>query len=208
MKKKIVIMLAAVFILCGQVSAKEKDPNGLLTGIILMSMGGIVAYSGFRMVDISSPILSTQSFTWNDGDPSPWDATASGVIKNTGNVPLTNIILTVEYKDSMGAIIGSDTVADNKSSLAVGETSTFSSSYDCNLVQPRFISVRSWHRSATLYENSDLLTGFVGAGVIAAGVFFICDYFFDITDFFEGQEAKVQLSSSFDGVNLTVSKIF
>ena len=75
---------------------------------MLTAAGGLVAYSGFRLVDISAPGVSMPAFTTATAGPGPWVITTSGTVINTGNVDLKNLTITVYYKDSMGVDIASD----------------------------------------------------------------------------------------------------
>jgi hypothetical protein len=207
LKNKILLMVLSLAFFCTNIYAKEKDPSKLMAGIILASAGAIVAYSGFQMAEISVPEITTQSFVTVTTGTGPWDITAQSTIKNTGNVDVENIIMTVIYKDSMGAEITSENVS-LPDKLAVSGTYTYNSSALGLAAEPLFFSTRFWANYDKTYTTSSPSAAAVGCTIIAAGAFLICDYIFDITDFMEKTDVKVQLSAVNNGLNLMTSKSF
>ncbi len=211
MKKIIITFAVIVYYLNCNLYASEKTPQKLMAGLILVAAGSMVSYTGFKLADISRPEMSAQSFTWDKvSSGTNWDASAQGTIKNTGNLPLHNIKLTVIYKDSLGAELGQQTISpDNKSILLMpGDTDTFSSSVSALPEEPFFISTRFKADFFQEFESSNIATGYAGLAVIAAGAFFITDYFLDITDFFEKNDMKVQLSCNTGGLSLLAMRLF
>lgn len=210
MKNKILILLLALAVLCPNIYAEEKDPNKLLSGIILTIAGGFVAYSGFRMADITVADMKMQTFVTTTTETTPtWVISTTGTVKNIGNVPFENISVTVIYKDNMGTNIPSGTETISLSyDLEPGASGVFSSYLTGLEYEPVFVSARFYGDYTGIYETSSPETAFVGCAVAAAGVFFICDYIFDLTDLFEQKEIKVQLSMANNGFNLITSKSF
>lgn len=216
MKNKILAALLAVVLAAGQIQAeeqkKEKDPFQLVSGGLLVVVGAMASYLGFNMNNVSLPRISMQSFTWNDSETSPgsWEVSSSGTLQNSGNLDLRNITVTVEYKDFAGVLIQSQTVPiDTKTELLKpAETDTFSSSLTGLAYDPQFVSARFRADFTEEFVNTNITTGVIGSAVAAIGVFFICDYFFNITDFFLKQEIQVQLSALDGGFSFITSKNF
>jgi hypothetical protein len=207
LKNKILIILLALAFLCPCLQAKEKEPAKLIMGIFLTAAGGVFAYNGFQMADASWPSMNMPSFVTVTTGTGPWTVTTSGVIKNTGNVELRNISLTVYYKDTAGAEITNTTTAVSSTLAPGASTSVNFLPYDI-AEEPFFFSVKYTADFDRRMQNFNAPVGIAGSALCAAGVFLICDYIFDLTDFLEKNDAKAQLSMINDGFRLMASKSF
>lgn len=204
MKNKIVLIL--IFLLfCGQsIYAKEKDTAKLIAGILLTAAGGVVAYNGFQPVDVSFPDLSMASFATVTAGTT---ITTDGTIKNTGNVGLKNVKVTVIYKNSSGAEITDSTVDYSGTIAPDASEPLYIGPMDIG-TEPYFFSVEYRADFNRLYENNSVSTGIAGSVMIAGGIFLICDYFFDFSDFFEQKGVSVGLAAVNNGLSFTAAKAF
>jgi hypothetical protein len=209
LKNKILVVFIVLIVSGTNIYAKEKDTGKLIAGILLTAAGGVVAYNGFQMDEISFPEMTMASFstlTTNTG-PGQWSITTNGTLKNTGNVDLKNVSVTVIYKDYTGAEIADSTVTYSNT-FAPGNTSDLSTSSSNLPDEPLFFSVKYQADFKRLYENNSVSTGIAGAVMAAGGIFLICDYFFDFSDYFEQNGMKVSLAAMNNGLSFMTSKTF
>ena len=207
LKNKVLLICMIMVLSSPGVYAKERDAGKLIAGVLLTAAGGLMAYNGFQPADISSPDLSMASFSTVTTGTGPWSITTNGTIKNTGNVDLKNVNVTVIYKDSTGAEISSSTVAYGNT-IATGNTSGLSTTSTGLGSDPVFFSVKYQANFNRLYETYSVSTGIAGSVIAAGGIFLICDYFFDLSDFFEQKGVNVHLTAMNDGLSFMTSKTF
>jgi hypothetical protein len=151
--------------------------------------------------------MDMQSFTTVTTGSGPFTISANGTIMNTGNVDLRNIKITVYYKDTLGADI-TNTITAVSAPLAIGGSASVPIPAAIMGPEPLFFSVKYRADFDRKLENYSVPAGAVGSVIFATGVYFICDYIFDISDFLDKNDAKVQLSAVNDGFSLITSKRF
>lgn len=106
----------------------------LLLGSVLM-VGGLVTM-GLSIEDVTNAQLDYNDWDWSKEHETPygWHADAWGTLKNTGNVPLDNVRVTVQFFDSRGVEIFQEQTFPDKYGLGnfpLDEVDTWNSSMYC-----------------------------------------------------------------------------
>ena len=113
-------------------------------------------------------------------------------------------------RDFNNNVITSDTtLLDSGSSLLeLGQGDTYSVSLDCGVTEPYYASVEYSVDYDELWESKSISAGVTGSILAAAGVYLICDYFFDITDVLNKNFFKINIQSNNDGLAILACRSF
>lgn len=206
MKKNITFLFIFLFFLT-DIKGAQKNMTKLVGGTTLTCMGAMLTYWGFSLKSVSKPKLTMISFTWTKNFDTTWDENYSGTIRNSGNVDLSNIKLSIVFKDTNGTYITTQKI-DGPVTLKPGANYNFSNSYDTGSVEPGFVSVSYSADFTEMFENRDLVLGTSGIAIAACGIFFVVDYFFDFTEPLKKKNISLEITPCFAGIKFVASKIF
>lgn len=206
MKKNITFFVVFLFFMTN-INGAQKNMTKLVGGATLTCMGAMLTYWGFSLKSVSKPELSMLSFTWTKDFDTTWVANYSGTIRNSGNVDLSNIKLSIVFKDTSGTYISTQKI-DGPITLKPGANYNFSNYYETGSVEPGFVSVSYSANFTETLENRNLALGISGIAIAACGLFFVADYFFDFTEPLKEQNISMEITPCFAGIKFVASKIF
>ncbi|MCX8094554.1 MAG: hypothetical protein N3E50_10375 [Candidatus Goldbacteria bacterium] len=206
MRKSVIISLIFL-ILIANIEAEQKNLTKLVGGTALACVGALLTYWGFSFKSTSFPEITMQSFTWTKNFNTSWEENYTGTIKNTGNTDITNVKLSITFKDINGYPISTQ-IINGPSVIKTDSIYSFSNSYNTGSNEPGFVSVTYSGNFVELYETRDLFIGIAGIATAACGLFFIADYFFDFTTTLKEKNIAIKLLPEYSGIKLIALKNF
>ena len=206
MKKNITVFIVLLFF-CANINAAQKNLIKLVGGTTLTCMGALLTYWGFTYKNVSIPEITMLSFTWTKNYDTSWNEDYSGTIRNSGNTELSDIKLYITFNDLSGTFISKQTI-QGPSLLTPGTKYDFSNSYDTGSVEPESVSVSYSASFTEMLENRNLTLGITGIAVMACGLFFVADYFFNFTEPLKENNISMEITPYFSGIKFTTSKLF
>ncbi len=195
---------------------RDRSNNKLLYGLVLSAAGLVLAFHGFSMAkeDISQPSVEIQNFSFNASQPRinlPYNVTATGQVRNTGNVDLTGHTVFVEYYDS-GNNLCAD-IHEYYGGIRMNDTGSFSlltTGYAIN-VQPVNYKVYTDLQYDSIYRTrqQNQAEGIIGVVVFGIGAYLMIDYALNINKFdtyMQKHDMDVKLAASRQSLGFLVSK--
>ncbi len=238
----IVLIFLFLFMFGTVKGAYAQSPAKLIGGIGLAGLGIFLAVDGFRLVEVTervkktrriagpnqNPSIDTSDWTWSAeqaGTDYPWYVDSSGLLENTGDTPLDNVKIYLDYYDSSGSLIArgycypdiywlddfpvgeKDSWDDFDGGWSKEPTSvTLDVQYDYDI---RYID-EEYYEDEKKKVTKSTTEGIIGLTVAGTGVYLIWDYFRE-TQAYQSMREKgydFQVVNNPGNVSLLVSKIF
>jgi len=170
----------------------------LMGGIVLIVGGTLWAVDSFKQGDISNPKLDLSDWTWSPVDSdSSWQVNASGTVRNTGNVPLEDIKIYVNYYDTSNHLLERGwSYLDTywRQPFPVGAVSSWhKSTYNLSIEPTRAEISATYNVYVKKYETKSAIQGTAGIAVGLVGVYLVYDYFRDLGFFGKLEEKGIDI---------------
>ena len=234
--KKLVISI--IIVLLFSQSAMAKREGKLALGLVLTAIGAVMAQDGFREVidrewnqieldytwqkDVSNPQITITKNGWWKEKIISWWAHHDWEIKNTGNVTITDVDVTLVYYDAYGTYIGGYTFSNNF--LYVNDT-TGQDDWLTNFDVEPYSAYTGYkidsyiHKYETQYvyktvhyktmKQNNPVQGYIGVTVACYGIY----TFFDsvakdtkVSKFMNKHNLNVNLMNDYDCVKMVLTK--
>lgn len=224
-KKSIAVLL--VFALTITPVLSHAAPGKLILGLCLIGGGAFMTIDGFSTVkeierewdeDISNPQIDISNWAWTKELLISWWAEPSGVVKNTGNVPLEWVKIAYCFTDAAdNYITGNYTYLDiHYDKLPVGSQDSWWGISNCGWIEPM------WGYATVTYEYDPILEhhivytektksateGVIGIGAIAFGTYLVVDYLLDLQKLKQTAGIEIKVANKQDTTYLLCSKNF
>lgn len=137
-----------------------------------------MAADGYKRIDISNPSLDITDSHWTSQQYISWWVDSYGTVRNTGNVPLTDVSIITTYYDASGRILGSDRCYLDVywlDPLPAGMVDTWSGMDGGWSSQPTRMDVRAEYNYVRVYRTKNKSKGALGLVIAGVGLVLVVD---------------------------------
>ncbi len=207
--KKVLLVVLCTFLIGGRLQARmgfgddrnwgnnKKTSYNLVLGVLLTTVGTYLTINGFRFSAEVNKSFKLKEINWGKAQNSSgnWEASCSGVVDNTGDVPVTINLTTRYYTTGYSYSYESSNITVNPGESQGWVSSEYWGSYEPTNVSVKVNSVSYDDVSAEKEKQHFSNQAAIGIAVAGLGVYLILDHFVQKTRFAERTGIEIQTAA-------------